>query len=482
MGSRLKNLKLGVLRVHSGENQMSKITIDELKKIKNIKFLENIEYLESFKNISIDSRTIKKDELFFAIKGERFDGHNFLKEVFGKGAYGAVVEKKYTRKLSENFEGCRLFLVDDTLKALQELAYIHRKSFKIPVIAVTGTNGKTTTKEMTFSVLLKKYNTLKNQGNLNNHIGVPLTLLNIDEKCQVAVVEIGASHPGEIRLLCEIAQPEYGIITNVSRAHLQFFGTVEKVAETKAELLEYVNKRGTAIINGDDILLMKYKKKADKVLTFGLNENFDIFAKITNVDQYGCCQFRLNGKITINLKIPGKVNIYNSLAASAVGLLMNIPYEEIKDSLENFKAENQRLETIQNKGITIINDSYNANPDSMKMAILVLKDFKPARTIKRIAVLGDMLELGDYSEEEHTKIGEYVFNSNIDALFTFGTYSEYISKQAKSLGMKNSEHFKTKEKIAEKLNNVLRNNDVVLLKGSRGMRMEDILKIMNFYN
>ncbi len=457
------------------------IILDELKKIKNIEFLfkGNFQNFPEISGISIDSRTIKNNELFFALKGEKFDGHSFVEDVLNKGAYGAVIEKNYANKISERFEVCRLLLVDDTLKTLQELAMIHRKNFEIPVIAITGTNGKTTTKEMTYSVLSQKYNALKNYGNLNNQIGVPLTLLNINKDHQIAIIEMGASCSGEIKLLCELSIPEYGIITNVNKAHLQFFGTIEKVAEAKAELLESIGKRGIGILNGDDALLMKYKHYAEKVLLFGLNEKFDTFAKITDIDQYGCCQFILNDKITINLKIPGNVNIYNALAASTVGLLMGISYNEIKNSLENFSAGYQRLEIIQNKGITIINDSYNANPESMKMAIQVLKNFKKGQNIKRIAVLGDMLELGDFSEDEHKKLGEFIFNSKIDALFTFGTYAECISNQAKSLGMENSEHFKTKENITVKLYNFTSPNDVILLKGSRGMKMEEVLKFMN---
>ncbi len=454
------------------------ITIDELNKIYGIETLVrgNPEGTDNISGVSIDSRTINNNELFFAIRGERFDGHNYVEAALEKGTYNAVVEKKYAKTLSEKLKICRLFLVDDTIKALQELANIHRNKFNIPIIAVTGTNGKTTTKEMTADVLSKKYNVVKNRGNFNNHIGMPLSLLSIDEKCRIAVIEIGANHTKEIGFLSKIAQPDHGIITNVGAAHLEFFGSVENVAEAKAELLE--NIKDTGIINGDDKLLLKYKDKAEKVLTFGLQKNFDIYAEITNIDRKGCCQFKLNDKVSIKLRIPGKVNVYNALAASAAGLLMNVTYDEIKNALENFKAERQRFEIIDGIGTTIINDSYNANPDSMRMAIQLLKNINPDKTVKKIAVLGDMLELGDFSEDEHKKIGEFVFNSQIDYLFTFGRYSEYITKQANSLGMKTCEHFDNKEKIAEKLKNILPDKYVLLLKGSRGMKMEEILQYL----
>ena len=269
---------------------MPNIKITKVNQIKNVESYRGIlakEY-DCFTGVSTDTRTVKEGQLFFALKGDRFDGHNFLEKAFENGAHGAVIDKTYKKLLIEKYNKYHLFFVDDTLKALQNLAVIHRKDFSFPFIGVTGTNGKTTTKEMICSVLSQKYTVCKNQGNLNNHIGVPLTVLGIGENCQAAVIEMGANHPGEIAALSGIAQPDHAVITNVGAAHLEFFGSLDKVAETKAELLEYISSRGTGIINGEDNLLMKQKGKAEKVITYGLDKAFDVYAEITGIDSYGC--------------------------------------------------------------------------------------------------------------------------------------------------------------------------------------------------
>lgn len=459
---------------------MPNINITKVQQLKNVESNRGISNKESgvFSGVSTDTRTIKENELYFALKGDRFDGHDFLEQAFANGASGAVVEKAHKKALQEKYKTQTLFFVDNSLKSLQELASLYRMDISFPVIGVTGTNGKTTTKEMIYAVLSQKYKTCKNRGNLNNHIGVPLTVLDIDNTCQAAVIEMGANHPGEIALLSRIAQPVHAVITNVGAAHLEFFGSLKKVAETKAELLEYVSSRGTGIINGDDELLMSQKDKAKKIITYGLNTSSDVRGEITRVDSFGCSRFRLNGGLTIQLNVPGKVNVYNALAAVAAGKVMNISNDEIKQALENFKAENQRLEILEKSGMTIINDSYNANPDSVKSAIQILVNCKSGQQVNRIAVLGDMLELGGFSEEKHREVGEYAVQSGIDTLFTFGTYAAYISDEAKSNGLKNSFHFDSKEELVKKLSMVSHPGDIILLKGSRRMRMEDIMNMI----
>lgn len=421
--------------------------------------------------ISIDSRRIREDEVFFAIKGERFDGHDFLDEVFQKGALAAIV----TQNTSLPEDGT-LVIVDDTLRALQELATYYRSKFSLPVIAVTGTNGKTTTKDMIADVLSQRYNVLKSPGNLNNHLGVPLTLFGLEWSYQVAVVEMGANHFGEIERLCRIASPNYGLITNVGRGHLEFFKTLKGVASAKGELFRYLNGQGKAFVNLDDPWVVKKANFVMNITTYGFNKKADVKGEYLGSDELGCPRLRINDKVEIQLSVLGRHNIYNALAAACVGLEFGVGLEVIKRALENFQGESKRMELIHWEGVRILNDSYNSNPDSAKAALEYLAELKIPREGRRIAVLGDMLEQGEGSLREHRQLGSLTADLKIDTLLTYGQTSKATAEGALESGLRKAYHFTTKREIINFLKDFLRKGDLVLIKGSRGMAMEEVIE------
>jgi len=424
---------------------------------------------QSISGFSIDSRTIKSNEVFVAIKGDKFDGHNFISDVHAKGVLVCMVsnfwfETQQQEKLSGNY-----FLVDDTLVALQEISHYYRLKFDIPLLALTGSNGKTTTKEMIAAVLDEKYNVLKNKGNLNNHIGVPLSLLELTADNDIAVLEMGTNHFGEIARLAKIAQPTCGLITNIGPAHLEFFGSLKGVYNAKRELWQFLEKNGhIAFVNIDDKLLGKDLPSVEKVITYGFENSAQVRGKFLGLDEQGKPSFRVNGK-QINLGIAGMHNIYNALAAVAVGLEFDLSMTQIKLALEKLLPTSKRMEVIRKKDLIIINDCYNSNPESARKSLLTLSQMQTNG--KRIAVLADMLELGKWSESEHQGIGEYVFSlGNIDYLLTYGP----LSKQAEIMGMMNAIHFEDKKEMIKYINSTVVAGDLLLIKGSRGMVMEEV--------
>jgi len=459
------------------------VDLESIFKIKNIepdfhcKKTGNL----SFSGVSIDSRTITKDELFVAIKGEHFDGHNFIQEIISKGVKASIIEyNKYSELL--HLAGDIHFLkVKDTLKALQELGNINRKQFGKRVFAITGTNGKTTTKEMLFLILSRNSKVLKSYGNYNNEYGVPLTLLKINEEHDNIIIEMGASRQGEIAELCKIAEPDIGIITCVGKGHLEFFKSIENVARTKAELLEFVDGKGMSIVPAEDSNLRPQLSKLSHYTTFGLTEKADVKGKIINDSRDFTTIVNIDGKIDVKLKVPGRKNSLNALAAAAAGLAVNISYDDIKKGLEAYTSYKGRLEIKEINGFLIIDDTYNSNPESLSEALAIAGERKI--TGKKIAVLGDMLELGEHSEIEHKKIGELARINNIEYVFTFGNYSRLISEESKKQGIQNSMHFNEKSDIVNRLIDVIKHGDLLLVKGSRGMKMEDIvIKLEEYYS
>jgi UDP-N-acetylmuramoyl-tripeptide--D-alanyl-D-alanine ligase len=432
----------------------------------------------SVNGVTVDSRKVFPGEAFFAIKGNNLDGHGFIKDAFSKGAEIAVVEKKWLNENIQYFPERTFVAVNDTLKSLQELANNHRRKFSIPLIAITGSNGKTTTKDITAQVLSKKMKILKTEGNLNNHIGMPLTLLRLNEEHRIAVVEIGINHKGELMQLCEIAEPTHGIITNIGRAHLEFLSTVEGVAEEKSQLFKYLGQNGTAFVNIDDELVAKYQNLVGIKITYGQNKLAQVRGKITGIAENGCINMEVK-KTQIYLQIPGKHQFYNALAACAVGLTFGVEIEEIKNALETFRPGNKRMEIIDIGSVKFINDSYNANPDSVKVALETLKNMEIENGGRKVVVFGDMFELGEKSIEEHRKIGKLASELRFDFLFTVGNNAKFTATEAIKSRMQNVEHFNDKHKLARYLKEFLQENDIVLIKGSRGMKMEEIL---DFYS
>jgi UDP-N-acetylmuramoyl-tripeptide--D-alanyl-D-alanine ligase len=432
------------------------------------------------KGISIDSRKIEPQNLFIAIKGEKFDGHDFIKQALDKGASCAVISKNRLKNKEipyiSSTSGKRAVLVKDTRTALQDIAKWYRDKFNVKVAAITGTNGKTTTKEMIAEVLSKKYKVLRSEKSFNNQLGVPLTLLKITPETEVLVLELGMNQPGEIGILTRMANPDMGLITNIGPAHLEFMGSLEKIAQAKFDLLENMDEKGKIVLNADDPWLSKRAKtEKRKVYTFGLEKEADFAASNIVQNGNGFFSFSANGTVPISLKLLGKHNIYNALAAFSVGSILEVENEKIKEALEDYTPVQLRMELSEVDGIKILNDSYNANPTSMGMALETLKGMKASGN--KVAVLGDMLELGEKSLEFHKKIGEKVKECEIDCLFTFGVLSSGIAQGAKDKGFEKKKIFSFQDKkfLLERLLEILKPGDVVLFKGSRKMGLEEIV-------
>ncbi len=485
---------------------MAVLTVREVIEATGGKLLTENDTEGAFSGVSIDSRTILQNEIFFALRGKRFDGHDFLKEVISKGAGGAVVEKeiRFTpleKKPHPNFlRGFRIIKVPDTLRALQDLAHFLRMRQKIPIIAITGSNGKTTTKEMSYAILSRRFKAHKNEGNLNNHIGVPLSLIKIKPEDEVAVFELGMNARGEIRRLCEILVPTHGVITNIGTAHIGRLGSLEAIRDAKLEVLDGLD---TVVVNADDDFLMQgvyalrnniyngVKGFKGKIITFSINRDSDVKAEDVVITEKGS-RFILRfsdpsgyrgKKIDVNLNVHGIFNIYNALAASAVCYSLGIPIDEIKGSLEGYTAFPMRFEVIRKNGIILINDSYNANPSSMREALNELIHFigDPFRKGKgrAVAVLGDMAELGEFSEELHRSVGRMVGEFSIDVFIAVGEMMRHAVEEAQRAKVGSGiaiYTFRDASEAAENILNILREGDTILVKGSRLMAMEKIVE------
>ncbi|MCI0528095.1 MAG: UDP-N-acetylmuramoyl-tripeptide--D-alanyl-D-alanine ligase, partial [Nitrospira sp.] len=384
------------------------------------------------------------------------------------------------------FKNKVLIQVEDTLTTLQEIARAHRSRFNIPVIAITGSNGKTTTKEMAASILAHQFRLLTNEGNLNNHIGVPLTLLRLEPIHQVAVIEMGINRSGELRRLCQIAQPQAGLITNIGPTHLEFLGDVEGVAWAKAELLEVLEPEGVAILNADDEYFQYLATKVKGgLITFSLRSQADVMASAVVLHPDRGPTFRLKirigpktGEIEVTLSTVGRHNIYNALGAAALGVYMGIDLDMIRQGLEEFKPVSMRSQLLELKGFRILNDAYNANPASMRSALETLAGLGSSG--QRIAVLGDMLELGGPGEVAHRELGREVARAGIQYLITMGSLAEQIAQGALSAGIDDTRviHCQGPEDAAETVLRVGRPGDYILIKGSRKMKMERILEFI----
>ena len=436
-----------------------------------------------FRGVSINSRTVSKGELFVCIKGERFDGHDFLAEVLDKKVGGIILSdsKKLPDQSTHTGEEPFVIQVQDTLKALQDLANFQRKRFPFQVVAITGTNGKSTTKEMIASILETKFKTLKTQGNLNNHIGLPLTLLKREPSHEIGVLELGMSAAGEIKKLAEIAQPDIGVITNISEGHLVQLKNLKDVQSAKGELFDALTKEGTAIVNADDPLVLELARSLRaRTVTFGIDQPADVRAsEIESKDNLGF-QFKVSlFDKTLSVRLPylGYCNIYNALAALATGYSLGIQEEAMTRGLENYQRMSQRNEQIRHKGIDLINDAYNANPRSMTEALKTLDNFKTQG--QRILVIGDMLELGDRSIAAHQKLGEEIAESKVNTLVTVGKLASLSAKSARTLAGEKIQilEFADHQEAADFLTQEAVSGDCVLFKGSRGAAMEKVLQI-----
>jgi len=488
------------VKVHSGvraeqrEDSMALFTVEELREVISVKVLAgdpSPSAKRRIRGISSDSRSIRRGDLFVALKGDRFDGHDFVPAVLAQGAAGAIVLDEYRLpqgkaagvKASGRIEPF-LFGVRDPLFAYQQLATHHRSRFEIPVVAVTGSNGKTTTKEMVASVLAQRWRTLKTEGNFNNRIGVPHTLFRLSARHQAAVIEMGVDQQGQTRRLCEIARPTIGIITNIGPDHLEFFGSMEGSAQAKAELLDHLSENGTAILNADDPYFDYLAARTQcRVVSFGLSEKADVRATHVSSDARRGTSFRLllPGKsrhTLVTIKVHGTHNVSNALAAAAVGFALNLSGAMIAQGLAKFRPAAMRSQVVTHHGLQVINDCYNANPASMKAALQLLAHWSPAR--ERVAVLGDMLELGRDTQQMHRDVGHFLASLNLSRLIVCGTLGSEIAEGAREAGMSRSAIVEVPDAAAaaELLRTLVRQGDVVLVKASRGMKMEQVVHVL----
>jgi UDP-N-acetylmuramoyl-tripeptide--D-alanyl-D-alanine ligase len=428
----------------------------------------------------IDSRAVKGGEIFIALKGERTDGHAFVDEVFDKGARWAMVSREWheSRGSADPPDGKGFIVTEDTVAGLQLLGAFYRDSFSIPVIAVGGSNGKTTTKEMVAAVLGSGFTVHMSRGNMNNHLGVPLTLLQLRRDTDIAVVEMGINHPGEMLQLASLARPTHGLLTNIGHEHLEFLVDLDGVAAEELTLFDYLRRAGgTCFINRDDPRIRAAGRDLPGHIAYGLDENPEHLcsAREISVGSDGRISFLLCSgpeSVTVVLNFTGRHNVINAVAAAAVGRHFGLSLGAVAEGLGKLVPAPgwKRLEVLDASGIRILNDTYNANSDSMRMAIDSLCDM-PCEG-KRVAVLADMLELGAAGDVEHEAIGRYIQQRPVDLLFTFGDKARLICREA---SLRCSGHFENRGQLLDALKSVLQYGDVVLFKGSRGMKLEQFV-------
>ena len=408
--------------------------------------------------ISIDSRKIEKGTIFFAFSGENFDAATKGEDTIRNGAAAVIVEKKEYENIDK-----KIFYIPSTLGFLQNLALFHRRQLQIPIIGLTGSNGKTTTKELISSVLARKYKTQYTFGNLNNHIGVPLTLLSITKEHEIAVIEMGANHQKEIELLCSLAEPNIGYITNFGKAHLEGFGGFEGVIKGKSELYEYLKQNNqTILVNEADEIQREKTKNYSKKITFGADDSQFYFEKFVENNLVGVIYD--GQKIQSNLT--GDYNFTNICAAVSLGLHFDIDFEEIKSAIENYKPTNMRSQVVEKNGKTLVLDTYNANPSSMALSLNNFSQFTGSKTV----IIGDMLELGEESITEHQKIWELAQSLNLDEIITVGSIFKQVNSSEKS--------FKNTDELIEYLKQNPIKNKNILLKGSRGIALEKVIEFL----
>jgi UDP-N-acetylmuramoyl-tripeptide--D-alanyl-D-alanine ligase len=425
--------------------------------------------------VSTDTRTVAGGMLFVALRGLKFDGHRYLADAVARGAAGLVVDVQGAAHAPGTIP---VLVVDDTAAALAALATQHRERFDIPVIAIGGSNGKTTTKDMVARVLGTRYTVLATQGNLNNQIGVPQTLFGLDRTHGVAVIEVGTNHPGELAALCRTLKPTHALLTNLGHEHLEFFGSLDGVVEEETMLWRWSDhaKRMPVFVNADDPLVRKAAADLPRRITYGFEaRGVRVRGSSLRVNDQGCAFFRFRGgrmrkPADVTLNVPGIHNAQNALAAVVVGLTLRVPVADIVKALGDFRAAGKRMEVLRIGDITVLNDTYNANADSAIAALHTLA--ATSSNGKRIAVLADMLELGSHSAGEHARVGATAAKLHIDYVLTFGRWAAEISRAATGC---TTAHYDQKNMLAEYLAELVSPGDVVLIKGSRGMAMEDIV-------
>lgn len=445
---------------------MEKLKIQEI-----ISFTKGIKIQETksqdITKISIDSREVNQDTLFIPIIGEKFDGHTFMESAYNLGCRNFLCDENH----EFNKENINLIKVKDTKIALGHIAKGYKEKFNLTTIGITGSVGKTSTKDIISSVLNQKYNTLKTQGNQNNEIGLPKTLLNINKKTQIAVIEMAMDKKGDLNYLTNIVHPNIAIITNIGMSHIMNFKNQEGIFYSKMEIANSLTSKDTLIVNGDDKYLKTLKNKQHdyKLLTYGFEENNDIYCKDYKIEETSSftCVYK-DKEYKFKIASPAKHNIGNALIAIILGIDLGLTKEQIEEGLLNIEMTKNRLELVKTDKYTIINDTYNANYDSVMSAISVLNNYKT----RKVAILGDILELGGYSEEIHRKLGKDI---TCDLLISIGKESKYTYEEAVKKGIK-AYYFLTKEEFYDKIKQILKPEDTILVKASRGMELDKLVE------
>ncbi|MEA5058282.1 UDP-N-acetylmuramoyl-tripeptide--D-alanyl-D-alanine ligase [Anaerotignum propionicum] len=451
---------------------MKKMTIGEIIEATNAQVIA-VDGLDEVLNKTIshitqNSKEVTKDSLFFAVQGERVDGHQFIEECFEKGIAACLSCKVIAPK-----KGGVLLLVPDVKKALLKLAAHYRNKFNIPFIGITGSVGKTTTKDMVASVLSQKYDILWTQGNYNNDIGVPLTLFRLEDHHEIAVIEMGMNHFGEIHALAEVVRPQLGLISNVGVAHIEYLGSREGILKAKCEMFDFMPEDGVAVLNGDNDMLSTLEGKLPQRLRwFGIDNKKDIYAdhlELMGMEKTKCTIHTPVGSLDTIIPMPGEHMVLNALSAVTVGLEMGLSFAEIKEGIENFVPTKNRMNIMKlENGITVLNDVYNANPVSVKASLNILANADG----RKVAILGFMGELGEYASQMHEEVGVYAAEKGIDLLFCIGKFNVEMEQGARDGGLKAVYCFASQEDFWNEGLALLKNGDAVLVKASRSMALE----------
>ncbi|WP_195987813.1 UDP-N-acetylmuramoyl-tripeptide--D-alanyl-D-alanine ligase [Clostridium sp. D53t1_180928_C8] len=424
----------------------------------------------NFNKLCIDTRKVEKDNVFLAIKGANFNGNDFAIKALESGASVAIIDEVKFDEQDVKGKGT-VIKVKNTREALLKLAKFYREKLGLKVVGVTGSTGKTSTKDLIAALLSDKYKVFKTKGNFNNDIGLPLMILELTSDYDVAVLEMGMSSLGEIELLASVARPDLGVITNIGLSHIENLKTQENILKAKMEISTFFNKENVLIVNGEDKLLQNISSNVFKVEKIGYNHEYDVYASniILREEETEFLAHAFGEEAVFNLPMAGKHNVLNTMLAIEVAECLGVSFKQMLKGLENLEATSMRLQVIKKQGLTIINDCYNASPDSMKSSLDVLSAYKSGR---RVAILGDMYELGDESEKAHYEVGKYA-KDKVDTLIVIGGY---IKNFKDGFDNDNIIMYNTKEECIKELENIVKLDDVVLIKASRGVKLEDVVK------
>ncbi len=450
---------------------MLELNLQEIVKATNGALLKEADVKE-IKAVSTDTRKIEEGTMFIALKGENFNGNNYVLDAFNKGAKIAIVDEVKC-DLNELKENVALIKVENTGRALMDLAKFYREKLGLKVVGITGSAGKTSTKDLVAAVLSDKYKVFKTKGNFNNEIGLPLMILELDSTYDVAILEMGMRGLGQIRELVEIASPDLGIITNIGISHIEILKTRENILKAKMEIATFFDKNNTLVVCGNDDFLGALPEAEYKIVKTGVGENFEIGAKNIALEELSSKFTVYDGKKEeeFSLDMPGEHNISNLMLGIAIAKELGVSFEEMKKGLNNIEATSMRLELIKKDGFSILNDCYNSSPVAVKSAIDVMKNLEGKR---RMAVLGTMRELGHKSKEAHEEIGKYAKENGIEKVLCFGDFSENI-KEGYGEGCT---VYKNKEELINDLLNIICEGDIILVKASRSLKFEEITKAL----